>query len=146
MTCSPARVSSPMNGAVFHVSAMMTAALACQPSVDQRIWVPSIWFAMPLASKIQRHSSADTTVGMAHAGFFRRTGAAPVGASVTAMEPSSGRGWRAEGPPPRGRRPELLGEVLQLGLQLREGRVGRHRPGEGAVRGVLDGLRRVAVA
>ena len=54
-----------MNGAVFQVSAMMTAALACQPSVDHRICWLMIALAMPLASKIHRQSRAETTVGIA---------------------------------------------------------------------------------
>src|SRR3954454_22929942 len=55
-----------MNGAVFHVSAMMTASFACHPSVAHRTWVPRMELAMPLASKIQAQSLAETTVGMAH--------------------------------------------------------------------------------
>ncbi len=55
-----------MNGAVFQVSAMMTASWAWMPSVDQSTWVPSRSFATPLALKIHFHSTAETTVGIAH--------------------------------------------------------------------------------
>jgi hypothetical protein len=55
-----------MNGAVFQVSAMMTDSTDCQPSVDHRIWVPSKSLAIPSAWKIHFHSSAETTVGIAH--------------------------------------------------------------------------------
>ncbi len=66
MVCRPASTSSPMNGAVFQVSATITDSTDCQPSVDQRIWVPSSALAAPSAWKIHFHSSADTTVGIAH--------------------------------------------------------------------------------
>ena len=54
-----------MNGAVFQVSARMTASFACQPSVDHSTCWPIRSLAMPLALKIQRQSSAETTVGIA---------------------------------------------------------------------------------
>ena len=55
-----------MNGAVFQVSAMITAICAWMPSVDQRICLLRRSLATPLALKIHFHSTAETTVGMAH--------------------------------------------------------------------------------
>ena len=55
-----------MNGAVFQVSAMITAIWAWMPSVDHRICLPSTSLATPLALKIHFQSTAETTVGMAH--------------------------------------------------------------------------------
>ena len=55
-----------MNGAVFQVSAMITATLAWKPSVVHRISFPVVALTMPSAENIQRHSSAETAVGMAH--------------------------------------------------------------------------------
>ena len=55
-----------MNGAVFQVSAMITAIWAWKPSVDHRICLLRMSLATPLALKIHFHSRAETTVGMAH--------------------------------------------------------------------------------
>ena len=46
-----------MNGAVFQVSAMMTAIWAWMPSVDHSTCLPSTSLATPLALKIHFHSS-----------------------------------------------------------------------------------------
>ena len=55
-----------MNGAVFQVSAMITAIWAWMPSVDHSTCLPMTWLATPLALKIHFHKTADTTVGIAH--------------------------------------------------------------------------------
>src|SRR6266498_612062 len=66
MICSPARVSRPMNGAVFQVSAITTAQNDEVLSAVQRIWEPSSALATPSVLKIHFQSSADTAVGIAH--------------------------------------------------------------------------------
>ena len=65
MVCSPARVSSPMKGAVFQTSAITIAQNDAPESASQRIWVPRTRFITPASSKISFHIRADTMVGMA---------------------------------------------------------------------------------
>src|SRR5215203_4482610 len=66
MVCKPARVSRPMNGAVFHTSAITIAQNEAPVSANQRISWPRILFITPEESKISFHISAETMVGIAH--------------------------------------------------------------------------------
>ena len=60
-------MSSAMNGAVFHTSAMMITISACGSSPSHTVSVPRIEFTNPCGdSKIVRHIVAVTTVRMAH--------------------------------------------------------------------------------
>ncbi len=73
MFCSPASSSRATNGVVFHTSASTTGTQASVASMNQTGGCPvspvaaSNAFAMPAwPSNMNRQSSAETTVGMAH--------------------------------------------------------------------------------
>src|SRR3954454_13797194 len=66
ITCRPARISSAMNGAVFHTSAMMITISACGSDPSQTVWVPRMVFTNPYGdTNIVRHITAVTTVSTA---------------------------------------------------------------------------------
>src|SRR5699024_613039 len=66
MVCRPARVNNPMNGAVFHTSAITTAQNSGGPSAVHRMCWSMTLFITPASLKIRFHISADTIVGIAH--------------------------------------------------------------------------------
>ena len=70
ISCSPARISSAMNGVVFQTSAITTANREGQVSPVQSSGLtpkkPSSRLAMPSKAKMKNQSLAVTAVGIAH--------------------------------------------------------------------------------